>query len=239
MKTYRNFTLIELLVVIAIIAILASMLLPALNQARDKAKTISCVSNLKQIGLAANNYSDDFDGWLIPHQLANVSNWAHTTVNLKYIPAPPTTGWQGDYYTNGHLYDWNLKPGGVFACPSDFSELSSGSWIEPKGYAWNGAHYGINKNLSYINWRPVGYANRQWYKNSQISGASSTYLIGDSHGNGGTMIRAGEASISTDIATIGACKPRHSDSINMLFVDGHVTSNKTLELDATAKAWNP
>jgi prepilin-type N-terminal cleavage/methylation domain-containing protein/prepilin-type processing-associated H-X9-DG protein len=79
----KIFTLIELLVVIAIIAILAAMLLPALNMARDKAKMISCASNLKQIGLGMSMYTNDCDGWYPYQDYGNKPGMTAAIINLN------------------------------------------------------------------------------------------------------------------------------------------------------------
>jgi len=208
-KIKQEFTLIELLVVITIITMLASMLLPALNGAREKAKQLQCLNNLKQLGSSIMMYANDkgdfipttWDGrysWtdLIAPYCTNFSDPELAKVNRPQVYNSPTTA--------NYL---------AFICPSEkkiWGDYSVG-WVN---YVSN---YAPNRDLMVI--LNTAYDRPQQRLNSMTQ-PSRCGLLFDAK-------NCPYAINFTDIQTVtGYVDWRHNNSISILFGDGHVSSHR-------------
>jgi len=238
----KFFTLIELLVVIAIIAILASMLLPALQSARKTVKAVACQSRLRQVGFGFAMYLEDNNGYhcpafVGPHLVGNVSTdlylsnpatW-HDYI-LSYIGAPSRAGSAGTRYVRAEAFYNN----GIYGCPS---MPSSPTNIYQRVYSPIGYNSGLFARYAW----PVGGITFP-YRDQHHVGVADVQIKRPSH-----TISHGDACYAQS-SEADRCKGsyemkshtvayRHRRKANIAWLDGHVTAEPPEQLNGTQGPW--
>ena len=209
MKTrVRSFTLIELLVVIAMIAILAGMLLPALNNARDSARSSQCIGNTKELARIFLAYSND---------------------NNDYLPSPWTIKQNAVdkqfYKTLAKLY--NVSWGStiattIFRCPNYAKGYKDGQF---------GTSYGVNVYGFFGAESPAADAVLKHKKITKFTAASKTGMLGDNYNHWRVDYNGTTANItSPDMYTKAYTAFRHNQKANFAFIDGHSESRGKLKV---------
>ena len=219
---HRYFTLIELLVVIAIIAILAAMLMPALQKARMAGKKASCTNNLKSVGNVFVMYTDQYDA-MFP------SDWQDDAYQNPAFSSPDTSyGWSWTSLLMGVklIPKQPARKGGVLNCPS------------VPGNSNRYTHFGINVGL-YLQGQNASYqkkgawqldSTKKFFKSTTVKAPSRIALAGDC-----TAFQIDPSQVNSNgLGPSGSDFVRHGEVINMVFTDAHA---ETMALSTMPGAW--